>query len=1254
MSCIQKLKIRGVRAFPENAPATLEIYAPLTLIVGQNGTGKTTIVEALKYATTGSLPPNSKNGAFVHDPRLSHEAEARAQVMMKFVSCEGKELIVVRGMSQSLGRTKKETKTLESALWEISGGEKRLLCNKLSGLDTEVPILLGTTAAVLESVIFCHQEESTWPLGDPAVMKKKMEGIFSSSRFIKALEALKVLKREKTTELKLQAGKHEGLQQKAQTKRKIEQRAARAKERENELEREIGKAAERLAACCRAQKEKHAEYEQKLLLLREKEKAESELAGLSTKPLVPGTPAELEELLLEASSSKSVHTLQKELHALEEESTCIGEKLQEYHKLEIEAEYARKEREALLLDVSVLSSESLQEVRAQCAAIETSYSSVARMDALEGQVSLSSDFSLPESVSFFGALQILSSLASSFSSVVKRSVESIDEKIFSAERSLITLGEELAIARDKHGAVCRKKERTEEMLARCLEETEESFMEELHEHTALVSTPYTAPPSQKEGAVRKVGILQARVEEALVTTEQRKEKEFLQKEIQKKEKDMHQLLRVLEIPAGTQESLAGEVQRIQEEVRAVEAQIEESRAQSKTYAEQLSQKDAHILAQGHLRAYKVLQAEEILSQISTEISTPAGPITKQEALQKIKDGRRIETETQTETERHTAVEELREKLGGLAASEAIYTEFLSRAQQECPFCKHPLSTGAAKGHFQKIEAILECARTRKTEIQDALEEARSTQKEQAAEALAKRLLSELSSLTLPSQIKENTLHRPTADNSEERRKALHRKLLKAEEARQKHAELDELKKREASIVIASPEYHEVLKEYRASVAQLQQIEQEEEQEARKRKAHEEAQARARARIQEIERLMERRKEGQSSSADLGEEHAKLKKEKDLAEALIKKKSAEIEEVKKEEAVLLRTKAELLKLAPSPAQLVPLLSAKQRVSEMTARADGLRSTEFAQKDLALKEDLLQQRSACCAKIESAKDLLGRAAQAEQRAQVLKDSLRACALHGIVEHCAVTLEALQEIQRESREIDGSILLCQQTISKSTGEKNNLKAQREEDVEELAEYKDAEEEELSAFITTKVLKESLGDIDKYTKEVEAAIVRYHSEKLAEVNSIIKEIWGMTYKGGDIDNIRIHPQNDKSYVLMMEKDGVDVEMRGRVSAGQKMLASIVVRLALAEAFSINCGLLSLDEPTTNLDKENISGLAHALSSIVQARKAEGSFQLLIITHDEEFVRELLRTECTEYFYRIHRDAHMVPKVERLSIYEA
>jgi DNA repair protein RAD50 len=40
-------------------------------------------------------------------------------------------------------------------------------------------------------------------------------------------------------------------------------------------------------------------------------------------------------------------------------------------------------------------------------------------------------------------------------------------------------------------------------------------------------------------------------------------------------------------------------------------------------------------------------------------------------------------------------------------------------------------------------------------------------------------------------------------------------------------------------------------------------------------------------------------------------------------------------------------------------------------------------------------------------------------------------------------------------------------------------------------------------------------------------------------------------------------------------------------------VLASIVIRLALAEFFGSSCGVFALDEPTTHLDEVNTEALA-------------------------------------------------------------
>eukprot|EP01047_Picozoa_sp_COSAG01_P121798 COSAG01_NODE_50605_length_362_cov_0.577947_1_plen_90_part_01 len=87
-------------------------------------------------------------------------------------------------------------------------------------------------------------------------------------------------------------------------------------------------------------------------------------------------------------------------------------------------------------------------------------------------------------------------------------------------------------------------------------------------------------------------------------------------------------------------------------------------------------------------------------------------------------------------------------------------------------------------------------------------------------------------------------------------------------------------------------------------------------------------------------------------------------------------------------------------------------------------------------------------------------------------------------------------------------------------------------------------------------------------------------------------------------------------------------------------MLAALFIRLALAETFCLNCGILALDEPTTNLDVENVKSLCDALKDIIIARRGQDNFQLSIITHDEDFMEELAREAgmCDTY-YRVSKD---------------
>eukprot|EP00954_Amorphochlora_amoebiformis_P025217 1371598-Amorphochlora_amoeboformis.AAC.1 len=205
MSTIKKLKIQGVRSYSHLKPGTIEFFKPLTIIVGANGSGKTTIIEALKFITTGEQPPLSEKGrSFVHDPKITGIPVVKGKIMLGFQTADAKTFVATRAFQLTQkSKQKQEYKQIDSVLRTKNElGEEKAVSHRCTDMDKQVPLLMGVSRAVLENVIFCHQEDSNWPLSDSRSLKKKFDDIFAATRWTQAQDEIYKIRRQKASEVR--------------------------------------------------------------------------------------------------------------------------------------------------------------------------------------------------------------------------------------------------------------------------------------------------------------------------------------------------------------------------------------------------------------------------------------------------------------------------------------------------------------------------------------------------------------------------------------------------------------------------------------------------------------------------------------------------------------------------------------------------------------------------------------------------------------------------------------------------------------------------------------------------------------------------------------------------------------------------------------------------------------------------------------------------------------------------------------------
>lgn len=151
---------------------------------------------------------------------------------MSFNGTTGAKMVITRNLQLTVKKNTRQQKTLECTLVVSKDGERSALSSRVAELDQIMPQNLGVSKAILDSVIFCHQDESLWPMSEPSALKKKFDEIFEALKYTKAIDNIKTLRKAQNESLKV-------FKNTEQFMKDIKDKGEKAKKRSNALEAEL-------------------------------------------------------------------------------------------------------------------------------------------------------------------------------------------------------------------------------------------------------------------------------------------------------------------------------------------------------------------------------------------------------------------------------------------------------------------------------------------------------------------------------------------------------------------------------------------------------------------------------------------------------------------------------------------------------------------------------------------------------------------------------------------------------------------------------------------------------------------------------------------------------------------------------------------------------------------------------------------------------------------------------------------------------
>ncbi|XP_020285711.1 DNA repair protein RAD50 [Pseudomyrmex gracilis] len=1297
MSKIRRLSLRGIRNFGDDneEPALIRFSCPLTLILGPNGTGKTTIIEALKYATTGEFPPGSDKGkSFIHDPILATTGSVRGVVKAEIIDSVGNSYTVSRTI-ESLKKLKK-FKTLDSTVTRISKDkkEKASITNRCADVDAELSVALGVSKAILNYVIFCHQDELNWPFDQGKLLKERFDEIFDSSKFNKALECIMKLYKELQNDIKTLNAQKETqkvLVSEVETKEQMlgehEKRLVATKENINDINKELEPVKQKIEEThklimqyknIQAEEEKRKlEYNlQKERYVKLKESIKNIFEG-STEELnayieshdltlqgknneiteneseirdISGKEARISNIL--ATRRETVGTLKQQVKDHEKRivlrNKLLNEALQAWDFDTVEADVSDIEVKALSKRLEQKMQELVKEVEEK--------RMIMQKDERELQKEvddLRSTYSKIESEKVLKEREVTEirdenvAIRSQITQIgaAGNKLKSIEQKLQAAKQKVDQLSCALNTNTVKTDIENKINFRDKIEVSLTTIDDEISSLHKLSSLTAeleLKKSALRAKEEELENLKKKHGD-SIKILLNVQELQQTKLKISLDRVYQKLEQEVNSLTR--EIQAQERKTTSFETT-----VRHMESDIEKKRRELHYDKEKISTVcdykdfDETLLMQSRIvkdlqdkrgiYAYQATAYKEYIKKLSEQ--DPCCPLChrnfqeKKKVTELIKEMendiiknqpdrlKKCEEELRTQQEKYDNMlqlkpivekviqceevdlkkleEKLEKKQKSVMESKAATKDLeTSKTKPENKLSLYKNMIGDIKFWDRCVDEIQELKKAvSKLETQmtnSGVTSKRTIEEAQKERDSLKMSFKETRNYIEALQIKLNK-HNEKLHNAREEYNEFHEEQLKIQSDMQK---LKHLKDKQEDLYTREVSVGEIVEKLRKDLAiaennletGTQRLEKTKARNWQQQEADRKLIAENTERLSDLQKVMREVDSFVNSNvtATLERYESEIKTYQNSLMELMNKKS-DIEQV------ISKLKEEITSQEIGKRELIDNMAlrkaeemvntSKEKYSQLREKLNSMNYNEMVNKFEQLdseKQSMLRQRNVALGK-------------QEELERVIK-------------------QTSQELRKES-------------------------------------YRLARRNYTSKCIELTIQEETIENLKAYNKILDAAMIEYHEERMATVNKIMKKLWKHVYKGTDTSCIEICTEptegvgsNRRSYnyKLIQTKHGCKMDMKGRCSAGQKVLASIIIRLALAETFCKDCGILALDEPTTNLDEENANSLADTLTKVVELRsRHQKNFQLIIISHDEKFLQKLADLNNHKRFHELYR----------------